>query len=176
MMEITLRTDAGLSSIERVSNERPEMCLGAGSIRKPEQIRLSKEAGATFCVSPGFTPRIIAEALTLEVPFIPGASTASEVLQLVEYGHCFVKFFPAELLGGIGMLKALSAPMPDIQFFPTGGISVDLALSYLDLHCVPCVGGSWFVRAEKIAENDFEWIYSHACKVVKLFDGGEEKT
>ena len=170
-MEITLRTDAGLAAIKKVSSERPEICVGAGSIRRTDQIRVVMDTGARFCVSPGFTPGIIEEAERREAALIPGASTAAEVLQLAEYGYRFVKFFPAELSGGIAMLKALTAPIPEMRFFPTGGISADLAPGYLDLDCVPCVGGSWFVPAGKIRESDFDWIYKQARKVTDYLNG-----
>ena len=168
VVEITLRTDAGLESIERISRERSGMCVGAGSIRRRDQIAKSIDAGASFCVSPGYTQKIIAEAQRREASLIPGASSAAELLQLVEYGYDFVKFFPAELSGGIAMLKALSAPIPDVQFFPTGGISAELAGLYLDLDYVPCVGGSWFVPAEKISDADFDWIFNQARKAMEI--------
>ena len=176
VMEITLRTEAGLASIERVSSERSGMCVGAGSILRKDQVAASLDAGASFCVSPGYTEQIIGEAQRRDAALIPGASTAAELLQLTEYGYQFVKFFPAELSGGIAMLEALSDPFPEVQFFPTGGISAELAVPYLNLDYVPCVGGSWFVPAKKISDGDFDWIHNQARKIKEISDSFFEKT
>ena len=170
-IEVTLRTDVALMAIEELASAKPEICVGAGSIRQVGQISEAISAGARFFVSPGFNAGIIAEAKRRQAVFIPGAATATEVMQLAEHGYDFVKFFPAELSGGVTMLKALSAPLPEVRFFPTGGITADLALSYLELPCVKCIGGSWFVPAEKIREGDFDWIYQETLRVTELLNG-----
>ena len=101
---------------------------------------------------------------------MPGVSTAAEALQLFERGYPFMKFFPAELSGGLKMIKAISAPLPELSFFPTGGISAALAPEYLAADCVPCVGGTWFVPPEKIDGAEFDWIHQEAASALEMLD------
>ena len=171
VIEITLRTPAALKAIEAVAKTIPDVSLGAGSIRSPRQLEQALEAGAKFCVSPGFSESIITEAKLLEASLIPGAATAAEIMQLYEQGYDFVKFFPAELSGGVAMLKAFSAPLPEVRFFPTGGINSDLVPHYLDLPSVVCVGGSWFVPPKKIKQRDFDWIHRESSEIMARLNG-----
>ncbi len=166
-IEITLRTEAALAAIEQVANGFPELCVGAGSIRRAEQIAQVSDLGARFCVSPGFSAGILAAAESAGSHLIPGASTAAEALQLYERGYDLVKFFPAELSGGTAMIKALSAPLPELNFFPTGGITAELAVQYLALDCVACVGGTWFVAPDRIRAGDFDWITEQAAAALR---------
>lgn len=166
-MEITLRTEAALGAIERVAKRCPDICVGAGSIRNVTQISEAMDAGAQFCVSPGYTTALISEANRLDAHLIPGAATAAEALQLYEQGYEFIKFFPAEVSGGIKMIKALSAPLPEISFFPTGGITAELAVEYLALDCVKCVGGTWFVSPDKVDAGEFSWVTAQASAGLK---------
>jgi 2-dehydro-3-deoxyphosphogluconate aldolase/(4S)-4-hydroxy-2-oxoglutarate aldolase len=157
-IEVTLRTEAGLAAIEAIARDVPEMILGAGSLRTPDQIDDVKSAGARFGVSPGSTPTLVAAARDAGLPFIPGAVTASEILTLFESGVTLQKFFPAELAGGVGYLKAVGAPLPEVSFMPTGGVSPGNVGEYLALSNVSCVGGSWLAPRDLLENRDFEAI------------------
>ena len=157
-IEVTLRTDAGLAAIEAIARDVPDMLVGAGSLRTPDQIEDVKNAGARFGVSPGSTMTLLAAARDNDLPFIPGAATASEMLTLFEAGVDLQKFFPAELAGGIPYLKAVGAPIPEVKFMPTGGVSPSNAADYLALANVSCVGGSWLAPREELAAGNFDAI------------------
>ena len=157
-IEVTLRTDAGLAAIEAIARDVPDMLVGAGSLRTPDQIEDVKNAGARFGVSPGSTMTLLAAARDNDLPFIPGAATASEMLTLFEAGVDLQKFFPAELAGGIPYLKAVGAPIPEVKFMPTGGVSPSNAADYLALANVSCVGGSWLAPREALAAGNFDAI------------------
>ena len=154
-IEVTLRTEAALKAIELIADAVPDISVGAGSVRATEQITAIRERGAKFAVSPGHSQSLFSQVKAVGMPFVPGAATASEILSLRESGYTLMKFFPAELLGGTKMLKALSAPLPEVRFFPTGGINADLIKDYLKLGCVSCVGGSWFIPIELLAARRF---------------------
>ena len=155
-IEVTLRTSCALRAIEEIVKNVPEIIVGAGSVRKVEQLSEVGNLGVHFVVSPGSTQRLIAEAKGIEMPFVPGAATPSEMLNLYEHGYKLQKFFPAEQLGGIAMLRALSAPLPEIEFFPTGGLTTALANEYLKLVKVSCVGGSWFIPNNLLENKCFD--------------------
>jgi len=157
-IEVTLRTSCALRAIEEIVKNVPEIIVGAGSVRKVEQLSEVGNLGVHFVVSPGSTQRLIAEAKRIEMPFVPGAATPSEMLNLYEHGYKLQKFFPAEQLGGIAMLRALSAPLPEIEFFPTGGLTTALANEYLKLVNVSCVGGSWFIPNNLLENKCFDKI------------------
>ena len=133
------RTKAALKATELVAYTLPDISIGAGSVRSTDQITAIRERGAKFAVSPGNSQSLIWQARAVSMPFVPRAATASEIMALTESGYSLMKFFPAELLGGTKMLKALSAPLPEVRFFPTGGINADLIQ---DFNCVSCVGDS----------------------------------
>lgn len=158
VLEITLRTDAAAAAIRRIAAEVPEAVVGAGSVRSAAHLSQCVEAGARFAVSPGASPGLLDAADDAEVPLVPGAATASEVMRLLERGYVLQKFFPAEGAGGTAMLKALGAPIPEARFFPTGGISEALAPDYLALPNVDCVGGSWIAPPALLAAGDFDAI------------------
>ena len=157
-IEITLRTPAALQAIENIRAAFPDASVGAGSVRTAEQFVQIRDAGARFAVSPGSSDLLIEAAAKHEMPFVPGAVTASECIRLQEGGYNLMKFFPAELAGGTKMLKALGAPLPEARFFPTGGITPELAKHYLALPNVACIGGSWLTPADLLAERDFKSI------------------
>ncbi len=158
VLEITLRTKAAAQAIRRIAAEVPEAVVGAGSVRSAGHLRECVAAGARFAVSPGASPGLLDAADDTAVPLVPGAVTASEVMQLLERGYVLQKFFPAEGAGGIAMLKALGAPLPEARFFPTGGITEALARDYLALPNVDCVGGSWIAPPALLAAGDFDAI------------------
>ncbi len=142
-LEVTLRTSAALDAIRAIAAEVPEANVGAGTVLDIKQFEDSAKAGATFIVSPGATPKLVAKAAGSEVPYLPGVNTAGEAMSLAEQGFSTLKFFPAEPSGGLDYLRALVAPLPDIRFCPTGGISLANASNYLALPNVICVGGTW---------------------------------
>jgi 2-dehydro-3-deoxyphosphogluconate aldolase/(4S)-4-hydroxy-2-oxoglutarate aldolase len=155
IIEITLRTESALASIRAVVDALPQMRVGAGSIRRPRDLHAVIDAGASFAISPGSTPALLDAARQAGFPFVPGAITPSEVLNLLEQGYLLQKFFPAEASGGIAMLKSMAGPIPEVRFMPTGGISESLAPEYLDLPNVAGVGGSWIAPPELIAAGNF---------------------
>lgn len=166
-IEITLRTAAALKIIEKIAVNVPDVLVGAGSIRNAQQIRQVGSAGAKFAVSPGFSDELLDAASDHEMPFIPGAATASEIIRLQERGYSLIKFFPAELAGGINMLKALGAPLPEVRFFPTGGITLESARDYLVLPNVLCIGGSWMCSKNLLDNQDFASISKLARDAVQ---------
>ncbi|MBS0242346.1 MAG: bifunctional 4-hydroxy-2-oxoglutarate aldolase/2-dehydro-3-deoxy-phosphogluconate aldolase, partial [Proteobacteria bacterium] len=155
LIEVTLRTDAALEAIRRIRAEVPAARVGAGTVLTPEQGQQAIAAGARFIVSPGMTPRLVEAAHSWQVPFLPGAVTASEAMALSDLGYSCLKFFPAEAAGGASALKALSAPLAGISFCPTGGIDEKNASDYLALPNVVAVGGSWVAPKKAVAEG--EW-------------------
>ena len=158
VIEVTLRTEAGLASIERIASKVPSMIVGAGSIRSLAHLDAVIEAGAKFGVSPGTTDGLLGAASAAGFPFIPGAITPSEMMHLLQQGYRLQKFFPAELAGGCAMLKAVSAPLPEISFMPTGGISVATASDYLALDNVRAIGGSWITPPDLLRAGNFSAI------------------
>ncbi|WP_300982811.1 bifunctional 4-hydroxy-2-oxoglutarate aldolase/2-dehydro-3-deoxy-phosphogluconate aldolase [Roseicyclus sp.] len=166
-LEVTLRTPAALDAI-RAMADVPGGIVGAGTLLSPQDIRAAKEAGAKFGVSPGATPRLIAAAIEIGLPLLPGAATASEVMALWEQGYDMLKFFPAEAAGGAPALKAIGAPIPQVSFCPTGGITPENAASYLALPNVICAGGSWVAPKDKIANGDWAGITALAAAAAAL--------
>ncbi len=167
VMEITLRTVDGLKSIERVARDVPEMIVGAGSVRTVEHFADVSAAGAKFAVSPGASAALCDAAVQHDLLFVPGAATASEMIILLERGYRLQKFFPAGASGGIDFLKSVSAPIPEVKFMPTGGISVDNAADYLALPNVSGVGGSWITPTALLAKKDFAAIAELASDALR---------
>ena len=153
-LEVTLRTPAALDAI-RAMAEVEGGVVGAGTLLTPADVRAAKRAGARFGVSPGFTPALLDAAADEDLPLLPGVNTPSEVMALLERGIDTMKFFPASAAGGPALLKAISAPLPQAKFCPTGGISLANAPDYLSLPNVLCVGGSWVAPTQAIAQG--EW-------------------
>ncbi|UMG94507.1 bifunctional 4-hydroxy-2-oxoglutarate aldolase/2-dehydro-3-deoxy-phosphogluconate aldolase [Nocardioides sp. TF02-7] len=154
-IELTLRTPAALDAIRAIAAEVPEILVGAGTVVRPEQAKLAQEAGARFLVSPGATPALLDAMAGTGLPFLPGTSTVSEVLAVLEAGFTEMKFFPAEAAGGAAYLKAIASPVPDARFCPTGGITAATAAAYLALPNVGCVGGSWLAPADVVEAADW---------------------
>jgi 2-dehydro-3-deoxyphosphogluconate aldolase/(4S)-4-hydroxy-2-oxoglutarate aldolase len=154
-IEVTLRTPAALDAIRAVADAVPDAVVGAGTVLTPAHVTRCVEAGARFLVSPGWTETLLAAMTAAGVPFLPGVSTASEVVALLERGVTEMKFFPAEAAGGTAYLKSLAGPLAGARFCPTGGIGPDTASAYLALPNVGCVGGSWMVPADAVAAGDW---------------------
>ena len=165
--EITLRTPASLEALKIAANNK-DLHVGVGSLRNGEDLKKAIDAGATFAVSAGFSPSVAAEANKQGIPYFPGVSTPTEMLQAINEGITTLKFFPAETLGGVNALKAMSAPFPGITFMPTGGITAANARQYLELPSVVAVGGSWMVAQKLIDAGDFDEIISLTQEAVKV--------
>jgi len=162
VVEITLRTPVALEAARAIVGEVDDVIVGIGTIAKPLDVSHAVEAGADFLVSPG-TPHGLAQALAdAPVPALPGCATASEAMALAALGFPALKFFPAEPSGGARWLKAMSEPLPDIRFCPTGGINGDNAAAYLALGNVLAVGGSWVAPRAAIDAGDFAGITARA--------------
>ncbi len=168
VIEITLRTAAGLEAIRAIANEVPEAIAGAGTVLEPAQLAAVVAAGARFAVSPGATPRMLDAAQRTDIALLPGIATASEAMLLIERGYRFAKFFPAEPAGGMAYLSALASPLPQLRFCPTGGITLESAPLYLQLSNVVCVGGSWMVNRKTIEAGDWSAITESAAKAAAL--------
>ena len=153
-LEVTLRTPCALDAI-RAMAAVPGGVVGAGTLLTPEDVRAAKAAGARFGVSPGATPRLLAACAEEGLPLLPGAATASEVMTLHEQGYDMLKFFPAEAAGGAPALKAIGAPIPQVAFCPTGGVTPQNAPAYLSLPNVICAGGSWVAPKAACAAGDW---------------------
>ena len=162
VIEVTLRTPAGLQALRALAAACPDLVLGAGTVLDGAQAAAAIAAGAAFLVSPGHSPMLIEAARSVAVPWMLGATSLSEVMQLREHGFLVQKFFPAEPMGGLATLKAIGSVLPDVRFCPTGGITPANALSYLDLPNVIAVGGSWFVSAPDGDLNAVEIAAKHA--------------
>ena len=162
VLEITLRSDAAVEAIGRISEDVPEAIVGAGTVTSPEDLKAVTEAGSLFAISPGLTPRLLDAANRGSIPLIPGISTASELMLGMEEGYTEFKFFPAGAAGGLKMLKSIGGPFPQVTFCPTGGVSLNNMNEYLSMKNVACVGGSWLVPAEAIDSGDWDRITSLA--------------
>lgn len=167
-IEVTLRTEAGLAAIECIAKDVPGMLVGAGSVRRATQIKDVKSAGAMFAVSPGSSDALLDAVADVELPFVPGAVTASEMLKLLDLGYTLHKFFPAELSGGAAFLEAIAAPIPEVSFMPTGGVGPDNAQEYLALPNVTSIGGSWIAPPEMLRNRDFDAIAELASAAANL--------
>jgi len=168
VIEVTLRTGAALEGIRRIAAEVPGAVVGAGTVVTPGQVEEAAGAGSRFLVSPGCTETLRAAMADSGLPFLPGVSTVSEAMALLEHGVTELKFFPAKAAGGAPFLKALYGPLPGLSFCPTGGITLDSAPGFLTLPNVPCVGGSWLTPADAVASGDWARIERLAAEAVSL--------
>jgi 2-dehydro-3-deoxyphosphogluconate aldolase/(4S)-4-hydroxy-2-oxoglutarate aldolase len=170
-LEVTLRTPAALDVIAAMAQVKGGV-VGAGTLVTPEDVRAAKQAGAVFGVSPGATDQLLAACEAEGLPLLPGAATASEAMNLLARGYDVLKFFPAEASGGAPALKAIGAPLPQISFCPTGGVSPDNAPSYLKLPNVICAGGSWVAPAALVEQGDWAGIKALARDASTLSGSG----
>ena len=166
VLEITLRTPVALDAIRSIAQEVEGAIVGVGTVIEPRQLSDSLNAGAQFAVSPGLTPALVSASHDHDIPLLPGVFTPGEVLRARDEGFNLLKLFPAAQAGGIGMLRALGSPIPDVKFCPTGGISADSFVDYLKLANVICVGGSWVAPADKVAAEDWDSIRTLAQQAV----------
>jgi 2-dehydro-3-deoxyphosphogluconate aldolase / (4S)-4-hydroxy-2-oxoglutarate aldolase len=158
--EITFRTPAAADVIRRLTEERPDMRVGAGTVLSVENVRAAKECGARFGVAPGLNPDVVAEADRLGLPFVPGVATASEIERGLTLGCRVLKLFPAALLGGPALVNVLAGPFghTGVQFLPSGGVTAENLAAYLACPAVAAVGGTWIARREALAAGDWQEI------------------
>jgi 2-dehydro-3-deoxyphosphogluconate aldolase / (4S)-4-hydroxy-2-oxoglutarate aldolase len=153
-VEITFRSDAAAGAIAALAGDG--FVVGAGTVRSAEQVEVAAAAGAVFAVSPGLDQSVVEACAKVGLAASPGVATASEVTRAMYLGISTVKLFPAELIGGVALIKALAAPFPDVRFVPTGGLNADNASSYLALPQVLAIGGSWMVAPSLLAARDWD--------------------
>ena len=166
-LEVTLRTPAALDAIREMARV-PGGVVGAGTLLTAKDVEDAKAAGATFGVSPGTTDRLLDACEANDLPLLPGIATATEAMRLLERGYTVLKFFPAEANGGAPALKAIGAPLPQIKFCPTGGVSLKNAPDYLSLSNTLCVGGSWVAPKDKVQAGDWAGITALAREAAAL--------
>lgn len=157
-LEITLRTEHGIKAIELIAKEVKGAIVGAGTVTNPEQLKAVADAGAVFAISPGLHESLAKASHNVNIPLIPGVATPGEVQLALEHGIDTLKLFPAEVVGGKAMLKALYGPYANVRFCPTGGITLQSAPEYLALPNVLCVGGTWLTPKDAVANRDWATI------------------
>jgi 2-dehydro-3-deoxyphosphogluconate aldolase / (4S)-4-hydroxy-2-oxoglutarate aldolase len=167
VLEVTLRTPNALKVMEEMAKVTGAI-VGSGTVRNGAHMKSSVDAGCRFMVSPGASPRLLDAAEDVAIPLLPGIGTPTEAMAAAERGYSFLKFFPAEALGGAPVLKAFASPLPDITFCPTGGIDPEKAKTYLALPNVICVGGSWIMPGDALASGDFARIEALAREASAL--------
>ena len=166
--EVTFRTPAAAEAIRRIRAEVPAVCVCAGTVLNAETAERAVEAGAEAVISPGTNPAVVKWCLEMGVPVIPGCATPTEVEACMRMGLDFVKLFPAEVVGGVAMLKALAGPYSHMAFMPTGGVSPENAAAYLAQKNVVCCGGSWMVPEKLLDSGDVAAIERLARAAAKI--------
>ncbi len=165
--EVTFRTAAAAAAIRSMAADG-RLLVGAGTVLTSDQVQQAQDAGARFIVSPGFNPKVVSAALKAGLPVFPGVATPTEIEMALDHGLSTLKFFPAEALGGVKMLKAISAPYGQVRFIPTGGIEPGNLKSYLALPSVVACGGSWMVAKDLVKAGNFEKVRELAQAAVAL--------
>ena len=171
LLEITLRTQAGLAGAQAIIREVPDAIVGIGTVLTPDDMRRAVDIGARFALSPGATPALLDAAAASHIPFLPGIATASEVMEAMARGFDTAKFFPATAAGGLAALRALAGPFPQARFCPTGGITEDNAAEWLAQPNVVAVGGSWLTPAAEIAASRWDAIRERAQRTRARLEG-----
>ncbi|EIF51323.1 bifunctional 4-hydroxy-2-oxoglutarate aldolase/2-dehydro-3-deoxy-phosphogluconate aldolase [Sulfurovum sp. AR] len=171
IMEITLRTDAGLGSIEAISKALPQMHVGAGTVLNASDFKDAVDHGAAFVFSPGISEELMQTSRELDVALIPGVATASEVMLAKNNGFEHCKLFPATLAGGFEILKAFGGPFPSMRFCPTGGVNLSNINDFLSMENVLCAGGSWIVPKQCMKEKDFKQITTLCIEAMQTIKG-----
>lgn len=169
-IELTLRTPVALAALAALKREFSQLIVGAGTVLTREQIDAAEQAGADFLVTPGASPTMAAALANSRLPVVPGAATPSELLVLAEHGFRVAKLFPAAVVGGIAMLKALHGPLPEFFFCPTGGINESDAADYLAQANVACIGGSWMVPGAWLQARQFDKVSAAAARARSIVD------
>jgi 2-dehydro-3-deoxyphosphogluconate aldolase/(4S)-4-hydroxy-2-oxoglutarate aldolase len=172
--EVTLRTDAALEAIELIAREAPDIIVGAGTVINLDQAKAARDAGAQFLVSPGIVEEVAIWGQENQIPILASAVTPTEMIRGINLGLNILKFFPAETMGGLRAIKAISDPFPQLSFIPTGGIQLGNLSEYLQTKKIHAVGGSWVAKRQMIAEGEFYEITrlaKQASDIVKQIRG-----
>ena len=168
--EVTFRTTAAVDALRLLAQD-PDLLVGAGTVVRPEQVEVARDAGARFVVMPGFSARVVERCRAVGMPVIPGVATATEVIAALEHDVELLKFFPAEASGGLEAVRALHGPFPDVRFIPTGGVTSANSAEYLGLPSVVAVGGSWMVAPALVRDGDFAAVSRLAAEAVAIAAG-----
>jgi 2-dehydro-3-deoxyphosphogluconate aldolase / (4S)-4-hydroxy-2-oxoglutarate aldolase len=171
--EVTFRTAAAAEAISCIAQEHPEVLVGAGTVLRVEQAEQAIRSGARFIVAPGFNPRVVDYCIEQGVAVFPGVCTPTDIEAALEKGLTELKFFPAEPMGGLGYLKAISAPYGQVRYIPTGGISAENVSGYLAFKKVLACAGTWMVKKEWISSGQFEQIRQATEQAVRLVAFGK---
>ena len=171
VMEITFRTEAAADSIKAVAESCPEMLVGAGTVLNLEQCKLALSMGAKFIVSPGFDPEVVAYCVENGIPVAPGCVTPTEIMAALKLGIKVIKFFPANVYGGLNAMKNLAAPFVGIKFMPTGGVNAENVREYISAPFIHAVGGSWVCPKADIAAGNFDKITALCAEARKAAFG-----
>lgn len=167
VLEVTLRTENAVAVMREMAKVEGAV-VGSGTVRNSEHMRQSVDAGCQFMVSPGAPAKLLEAANTMPIPLLPGVASPTEAMAASLEGYSYLKFFPAEAMGGVPVLKSFASPLADLTFCPTGGITPEKAKTYLGLANVVCVGGSWITPADKLDARDFEAIEALARDAAAL--------
>ena len=176
LLEITLRTPAGLAGAEAIIRQVPEAVVGIGTVLTPADLQRAIDLGARFALSPGATPALLDAAAAASIPFLPGVATASELMEAMARGFDTAKFFPASSAGGLAYLKALAGPFPQARFCPTGGVTEANAAEWLAQPNVVAVGGSWLTPIAEIAAGQWDAIGARAVRARTNLEGAASST
>ena len=168
--EVTLRTDSALESIRVISREVDGVLVGAGTVINTEQAEAARDAGAQFLVCPGMIEEIVLWAQEHQIPILSGAVTPTELIRAIHLGLEIIKFFPAETMGGIKAIKAISDPFPQLRFIPTGGVRLENLAEYLHMKKIHAVGGSWMAKRQMISDGQFDEITRRAKEASKIVE------
>ncbi len=168
LMEITFRTECAAECISAISENVPDMTVGAGTVLNVEQAKLAVKNGAKFIVSPGLDEETVRWAVENDIPVVPGAVTPTEIMKAIDLGLKVIKFFPADVYGGIKAIKALSAPFGQVKFLPTGGVSEANLKDFIGSSAVAAVGGSWVCKKDDIINQDWDKITALSANAVKI--------
>lgn len=160
--EITFRTEAAAAAMEAIAARYPEILLGAGTVLKPDQAQRARDVGARFALSPGLNPTVVEACRKLDLPIFPGVCTPTEIEAAMALGLTVLKFFPAEAMGGLSFLKAISAPLSRVRYLPTGGVNLQNLTEYLQFKQTLACAGTWIVRKDWLAERRFDLIRNEA--------------
>jgi len=169
-LEVTLRSEHGLKAIQVLREQRPELCVGAGTVLDRSMFAAVEAAGAQFVVTPGITPDILQAGVDSDIPLLPGISTPSEIMLGYALGYRRCKLFPAEISGGVAAIKAFGGPFGDIRFCPTGGVNPANVRNYMALPNVMCVGGTWMLDSSWIKNGDWARIEACSAEAMALLD------
>lgn len=167
-IELTLRTPVAMEALAMLKRELPDIVIGAGTVLTVEQMKQSIDAGADFLVTPGTTAEMAVALAQADIPVVPGAASPTEMLTLMAHGFRVCKLFPANAVGGLAMIKGLAGPLSELKLCPTGGIGEDTAADYLLQPNVVCIGGSWMVPKDWLANGEWDKVRESSAKAAAI--------